>query len=71
MIRTKAKLAPFMLSLSKYERDELSIPPFDKLRANGNISLYTYHCFFSPEKILPIGICSSPGLLIAGSGERW
>jgi hypothetical protein len=54
MIRTKAKLAPFMLSLSKHERDESSISPpstmlrtgFDKLRANGNISLYAYHWKF-------------------------
>jgi hypothetical protein len=48
MIRTKAKLAPFMLSRehverSKPERDEFSISPFDKLRANGNIRLYAYH----------------------------
>jgi hypothetical protein len=56
MIRTKAKLAPFILSRelverSKPERDESSISPpstmlrtgFDKLRANGNMSLYAYH----------------------------
>jgi hypothetical protein len=31
MIRTKAKLAPFMLSLPKHERDESSVsPPFDR-----------------------------------------
>jgi hypothetical protein len=47
MIRTKAKLAPFMLSLSKHKGDESFISPFDKLRANGNICLYAYHCFFA------------------------
>jgi hypothetical protein len=47
MIRPKTKLAQFMLSRelverSKHERDESSISPLDKLRANGNISLYAY-----------------------------
>jgi hypothetical protein len=51
MIRNKAKLGAFILSLSKYERDgfSLSTPStmlrtgFDKLRANGHFSLYAYH----------------------------
>jgi hypothetical protein len=50
MIRTKAKLDPFMLSLSKQERDESSISPFDKLRANGNMSHFAYHCYFLRTK---------------------
>jgi hypothetical protein len=56
MIRTKARLDPFMLSRefverSKHGRDESSISPsstmlrtgFDKLRANGKFSFYAYH----------------------------
>jgi hypothetical protein len=51
MVRIKAKLAPFMLSLSKHGRDESSISPpstllrtgFDMLRANGKFSFYAYH----------------------------
>jgi hypothetical protein len=57
MIRTKAKLAPFMLSLSKHERDESSISPpstmlrpgFDRLSVNG-----TQPSFVLPYSIITV-----------------